>query len=262
MNAIITTGRKMQKSSVELAEEIAVKLKIPFITRDNLSIRELAKLYQVNNVLILKNGALRLISNVEEIFFHPSLSHLRIKSINNGAGDRMIEAMNLQNGMSILDCTLGLGTDAIVESFIAGAEGQVTALEINPLLAEVVSYGLQHFNDESAKIITAMRRIKVINTDYADFLKNSADNSFDVIYFDPMFRHSLERSSNLKPLRSIVDHRPVTVDVIKEAKRVARKRVVIKENAKSAEFKRLGFEEIYGGKYSPIQYGILKILEN
>ena len=77
-----------------------------------------------------------------------------------------------------------------------------------------------------------------------------------------MFRHSLERSSNLKPLRSIVDHRPVTVDVIKEAKRVARKRVVIKENAKSAEFKRLGFEEIYGGKYSPIQYGILKILEN
>ena len=258
-NAIVTTGRKKQKSSIELAKMTAAKLNIPFVDRQNISVDKLAELNNVKYVFVVKKNSLRLLSADKEIFFHPSLAHLRIKNSLNGEGDRLVEAMNLQNGMKVLDCTLGLGADAIVESFAVGVKGSVTALEINPYLAAVVEYGLKNFVEDNDNVVQAMRRINVINADYLEFLKKAADNSFDVVYFDPMFRHSLERSTALNPLRDIADHRAVTLEAIAEARRVAKYRVVLKENAKSLEFERLGFKTICGGRYSPIHYGLIDI---
>ncbi|MBR2179410.1 MAG: class I SAM-dependent methyltransferase [Selenomonadaceae bacterium] len=257
--AIITTGRKNQRSSIELAKAMAVKLNILFVERQNLSISALAQLHNVKYVLIAKKNSLRLVVGDNEVFFHPSLAHLRIKNSLKGEGDRLIETMALKHGMKVLDCTLGLGADAIVESFAVGEEGSVIALEVNPYLAAVVEHGLQNFTDDNDNVVQAMRRIKVINTDYIEFLESAADNSFDVVYFDPMFRHPLERSTALNPLRDIADHRAVTLETIAEARRVARYLVVLKENSKSLEFKRLGFEKICGGKYSPIHYGVIEV---
>ena len=152
-----------------------------------------------------------------------------------------------------------MGADAIVESFAVGEEGSVTALEVNPYLAAVVEYGLQNFIDDNDNVVQAMRRVEVVNTDYMDFLKGAADNSFDIVYFDPMFRHPLERSTALNPLRDIADHSEVTLEAVNEARRVARYRVVLKENAKSLEFERLGFKNFVGGRYSPIKYGVLTV---
>ena len=258
-DAIITTGRKNQEKFVSLAENLSLKLNIPFIERQNLSVYKLAELNNVKYVFVIKNNSLRLVTKNDEIFFHPSLAHLRIKNLLNGEGDRLIEAMRLQRGMNVLDCTLGLGTDSIVESFIVGNEGSVTALEISPYLAAVVEYGLKNFTEDNLNVINAMRRVKVININYLDFLKSAADKSFDVIYFDPMFRHSLERSSSLNSIREVADSRALNFETIQEAKRVAKVRIVLKENAKSAEFVRLGFERICGGKYSPIHYGVIDI---
>ena len=257
--AIITTGRKNQRSSIELAKAMAVKLNILFVERQNLSISALAQLHNVKYVLIAKKNSLRLVIGDNEVFFHPSLAHLRIKNSLKGEGDRLIETMGLKYGMKVLDCTLGLGADAIVESFAVGEEGSVIALEVNPYLAAIVEHGFQNFTDDNDNVVQAMRRIKVINTDYVEFLKSAADNSFDVVYFDPMFRHPLERSTALNPLRDIADHRAVTLETIAEARRVARYLVVLKENSKSLEFKRLGFEKICGGKYSPIHYGVIEV---
>ena len=77
----------------------------------------------------------------------------------------------------------------------------------------------------------ALRRIKVVNADYLDFLKRQPDKSFDSIYFDPMFRYPLTDSKNINPLRSVADHRPLSEEAVAEARRVARHRVVMKENA-------------------------------
>ena len=257
--AIITTGRKNQKSSIELAKSTANKLNIPFVERQNLSISALAQAHDVKYVLVAKKNSLRLVTADSEIFFHPSLAHLRIKNSLKGEGDRLIEAMNLRHGMKVLDCTLGLGADAIVESFAVGEEGSVTALEVNPYLAAVVEHGLQNFIDDNDNVVQAMRRVKVVNADYMDFLRNAEANSFDVVYFDPMFRHPLERSTALNPLRDIADHRAVTLEAVAEARRVAKYRVGLKENARSLEFKRLGFERICGGKYSPVHYGVIEL---
>ena len=259
IEAIITTGRKCQNDSIELAKTFAARLNIPFIERRGLSVNALAEAHKVKYVLVAKQNTLKLETSDNEIFFHPSLAHLRIKNILNGEGDRLIEAMKLQCGMKILDCTLGLGTDAIVESFIVGDGGSVTALEVNPYLAVVVKYGMETFTGDNNNVIQAMRRVNVINVDYMDFLRNATDNSFDVVYFDPMFRHPLERSAALNPLREVADHRAVSYEAVEQAKRVASFRVVLKENARSLEFDRLGFNKITGGKYSPIHYGIIEL---
>ncbi|MBQ1913638.1 MAG: protein-L-IsoD(D-D) O-methyltransferase, partial [Selenomonadaceae bacterium] len=93
-----------------------------------------------------------------------------------------------------------------------------------------------------------------------DFLREQPDKSFDVVYFDPMFRHPLMESENLNPLRAVADHRPVSLEAISEAKRVARHRVVLKENSRSLEFARLGFTKMAGGQYSKIRYGVYETM--
>ena len=259
-NAIITTGRKIQNVSVELAKSVANDLQIEYIERRNLSIEMLAESNNVTNVLIAKKNSLRLITSDDyenEIFFHPSLAHLRIKNLRNGGVDNLVKAMSLQRGMKVLDCTLGLGSDAIVESFVTGDTGQVTAIEVNPYLAAVVAHGLHTFEGEKDDVTQSMRRIKVVNADYFDFLRSAASNSFDVVYFDPMFRHALKRSCSLNSIRSVTDNRAVTLEAVEEAYRVAKYKVVLKENAQSREFDRLGFKNVEGGKYSPVKYGVM-----
>lgn len=168
----------------------------------------------------------------------------------------MVEAMALSRGMSVLDCTLGFGADAIVASFAVGPEGRVTGIESQPLIETVVGYGLAHFKAENWPIQEAMRGIRTVCADAFDYLKEQPDDSVDVVYFDPMFRHPLLESRSLSPLRTVANHEPVSEVMIEEACRVARRRVVFKENARSLEFERLGFTKIMGGRYSKVHYGV------
>ncbi len=257
---IVTTARKPNKTSENLAREIANKLELEFVERKDFSTNALKQIYQTENILIAKNNSLNLLTENGELFFHPSTAHLRIKNLRRGLSDRLIDATKIQLGMKILDCTLGLGSDAIVESFAVGKEGKVIALEKNPVLAELVRHGMKNFSADNQAVIDSMRRVEIITADYFDYLKSAAENSFDVVYFDPMFRHALNESSAIKPLRPVADKDPVSLEAIQEAKRVAKNFVVLKENSRSAEFARLGFEVAEGGKYSSVAFGVIKTL--
>lgn len=257
-NFIVTTIRKPNSSTENLAEEISLKLGGKFIKRDDFSFDTLRKFYGVENILLVKKSSLSVVTSEGELFFHPNTAHLRIKNLRGGESDRLIDALKISSGSTILDCTLGLGSDAIVESFVTGATGKVVALEINPLIAEIVSHGLKNFSEDSTHILDAMRRINVINADYEVFLKNCAADSFDVVYFDPMFRRPIKKSSGLNPIRPLADTRPLTLEIIREAYRVAKFRVVMKEHSGSIEFERLGFKILSGGKYSSIAFGVIE----
>lgn len=258
-NFIVTTIRKPNKATESFAEEISLKLGGQFVRREDSSFDTLKRLHGAENILLVKKNSLSIITSDGELFFHPNTAHLRIKNLRGGEGDRLIDALKISEGSTVLDCTLGLGSDAIVESFIAGAAGKVVALEINPLIAEVVSYGLKNFSDDSPHILQAMRRVEVINADCGKFLKTCADNSFDVVYFDPMFRRPVQKSSGLNPIRPLADNRPLTTETICEACRVAKFRVVMKEHNGSPEFERLGFKVAEGGKYSSVAFGVIDI---
>ncbi len=255
---IVTTIRKPKFETVNLAKITAEKLGLNFVERKDFGIDALMKMYDAENILLAKKNALVIWTSEGILYFHPNTAHLRIKNLRQGEGDRLIEAAQIKAGDKILDCTLGLGSDAIVESFIVGNSGKVTALEINPALAEVVRFGMKNFVDDTPPVIEAMRRVKVVTANYADFLKSAADNSFDVVYFDPMFRHALNKSSGINPIRPVADHRPIDADSVREACRVARRLVVMKENSRSLEFARLGFKIAEGGKHSNISFGVIK----
>ena len=257
MNFIVTTIRKPDAATEILAEEISKRLGGRLVRREDLSFDALKKIHGAENILLVKKNSLSAITAEGELFFHPNAAHLRIKNLRGGEGDRLIDALKISAGSSVLDCTLGLGSDAIVESFIVGASVKVVALEVNLLIAAIVDYGMKNFSEDSPHILSAMRRVEVINADCADFLKTCADKSFDAVYFDPMFRRPVKSSSGLNPIRPLADNRPLTEEIIREACRVAKCRVVMKEHSGSAEFSRLGFKVADGGKYSSVAFGVI-----
>ena len=256
-NFIVTTTRKSDPAMENFAAEISSRLGGRLVARADNSFDALRKIYGAKNILLVKKNSLSVVTGESELFFHPNTAHLRIKNLRGGEGDRLIDALKISAGSTVLDCTLGLGSDAIVESFIAGAAGKVIALEINPLIAEVVRHGLKNFSEDSPHVLEAMRRVEVLNVDCEKFLATCAENSFDVVYFDPMFRRPIQKSSGLSPIRPLADARPLTEEIIREARRVAKFRVVMKEHSGSAEFARLGFKILGGGKYSSVAFGAI-----
>ena len=70
--------------------------------------------------------------------YHPNMAKLRILALEQGKHDILVDALQLKLGDCVLDCTCGLGADAIVASCKVGATGRVRSLEASPLLALLV----------------------------------------------------------------------------------------------------------------------------
>lgn len=259
MNCAVTTIRKHSDSAELLARRCAQILQAPYIERCGMGIEAMKRRYNIDTIVIATQTHPIVSTPVGEYFFHLSMAELRINKILNGDNDHMISAMNLKKNQSVLDCTLGMGTDAIVASFIVGSQGKVVGLESSAIISLITSWGLQHFSnsDVSPEILAALRSISVRRSDALSYLKTMADNSFDIVYFDPMFRHPVANSITLKPLRELANKEPLNKEILAEACRVAAQRVIIKEMNKSAEFNRLGITHVMGGKYSSVQYGVL-----
>lgn len=170
----------------------------------------------------------------------------------------MIGAMSLRAGDSVLDCTMGLGTDAIVASYAAGAAGRVTGLESSAIIAELVKRGLSAYQDDDQDIKLAMRRINVINKNNKEYLASLEAGSYDIVYLDPMFRFPRLMSSAINTARMLANHDPVDCETVELAINVAARRVVMKERRGSAEFDRLGFKHIIGGRHAPVSYGVIE----
>ena len=105
----------------------------------------------------------------------------------------------------------------------------------------------------------AMRRIIVHAADALTYLREQQDDSYDVVYFDPMFRRPLHESAGMNALRVLADMRALTEEAVAEACRVARRRSFMTTRRESAEFARLGFDTLTGGKYSRIAYGVMEL---
>lgn len=254
---IVTTVIDPSAGAVALAYDMAAHFSVPFVERGKQSLPFLQKQYQVELVAVAGQQGPHIVTPGGKFFFHLSMAELRIKNIVNGKPDHMVEAMGLQPGMSVLDCTAGLGTDLLVASFVSGSQGQVRGLEASAAICYLTAHGCQHFISEDAKYTEALRRITLCQADYTDYLSQQPADSVDIVYFDPMFRQPIASSSNLKPLRYLADDRALSNDAVTEAIRVARQRVVIKETRHSREFLRFPLTAIQGGKYSSVHYGII-----
>lgn len=257
-NIIVTTALRNSDILTPKAKEISRLLNIPFIPRKDRGFDEIRQTNALKGIIVVSKNMIYFSYQDRKFFFHPSMSNLRIKQLINGKTDQMIQAMNLKSGDSVLDCTLGLGSDALVASFTSGY-GEITGLEKSPVISLIVSEGMSTYQDSNnPELLKAMRRIKVVCADYNSYLPTLPNDSVDIVYFDPMFRIPLEKSGPIGTMRPLADNSPLTTDALNEALRVCRKKVVIKESARSSEFSRLGINILSGGKHSSIAYGIIE----
>jgi 16S rRNA G966 N2-methylase RsmD len=183
---------------------------------------------------------------------------IRLKRLMNGEEDPYLTATQISRGTTVLDCTLGLGSEAIVASFAVGSQGKVTAIEENPIVGFVVKTGLSTYNSGHSLINEAMQRIHVQIGNHYDRLKKLSDNQFDVVYFDPMFEKSIDESTGIQPLSPFASLSRLTETTIKEAKRVARNRVVLKAHYQSSLFTELGFYQVKR-KTALFHYGYIEL---
>lgn len=148
--------------------------------------------------------------------------------------DPFLDAAGLREGDAVLDCTLGLGADALVASAATGAKGRVVGVEASAPLAAWVAEGLRRLGDEAAA------RIEVRRGDHAAFLAALPEGSFDVVVFDPMFRHARAGPAGFDVVRRLADPRPLAPEALSRARRVARRWVVVKDGAPGWDLARLG----------------------
>jgi hypothetical protein len=256
MDFAITVGKGDSPGLTGKAREWSEELALPFIGRERGTLSEFLARHGLTGALVATANGPELYSAGGRLFFHPGMSALRIGNLRAGAGDRMANAMGLEKGMSVLDCTLGLAADACVASWAVGSEGAVVGVEAVKPVAFVVKEGLGSYQAADKELTAAMRRISVVFSDSLAYLGKASDKSFDVVYFDPMFEHILEKSCNMKPLRPVARACKIGDALLAEAKRVARRKVVIKILGKSGPFSNLSHLFTGDGRYSKLKYAV------
>ena len=259
---VVTTSIKGERMLKDRARGVADRLNVEFVPREGRPIRQISS--DMCDVLVAKLDRLALVTfdglgdPCDELFFHPGMAVLRISRLKDGEVDPMVEAMDLKPGYSVLDCTLGMAADAIVTSWTVGKRGKVVGLEASPILSEVVRYGLSHYRDVDVDVVEAFERIEVVNCNYEDYLLRCCDESYDVVYMDPMFKAPIKSSSSINPIRRWACNKQVDVNAFEEAKRVAGRSLVLKDSLDGNELERLRILSVYGRSSSSVEYGVLR----
>lgn len=251
----VTVGRSENSGLESQAKSWANQFGVKYLQRSSKgSLEFLCQQEQVEALLVATKTGPQIYTSAGTFFFHPSMAVLRLQRLKNNENDHFAAALELKQGMKVLDCTMGLASDAAVASFLVGTNGKVCAVEASPLVHFVVSKGLQDYQAEDADLNDAMRRIETVCSDAAAYLQTLPVDCFDAIYFDPMFKRPVGGSSNMEPLRPVAFEQPLAIETVEAALRVA-PLVVIKERGQKL-LEALGCTEIQGGRYSRIKYGI------
>ncbi len=262
-----TLGYKLSnKKLAGRVDLIRARYEINLVPADDLPMSENRPLLRITK------NQLRIEHQKCNLFFHPSMALLRMITIKRGITDRFLRAAGLAEGDTFLDATMGLASDSLIASWAVGKTGKIISIEGSSIIHLLVSEGLnsleqlkpvrvssQEKEEAWQELAEASSRVQTICADHLAVLKQLPDASVDIIYFDPMFRDTFADSSSIKPLKDLSIPEPLGIETIKEACRVARRRIVLKERNNSGEFARLGFKVINGGKYSSISFGIIDL---
>ncbi len=155
--------------------------------------------------------------------FHLGTAHIRMQALSRGEADPMIRAGEIGSGDQILDTTFGLGRDARVAAMAVGSTGTVDAMESGLALFRLAQIGL-----DAEVLDEGHARIAIRHGDSIDFLSSCADRAYDVVLIDPMFEEPKASDSGFARLRHVADHLPLSRAWVHDARRVARRFVVLK----------------------------------
>lgn len=249
-NIIVTTSVKTTDELIDLAKKHAANLELGFYYRNKKTIKELLKHF--DGVLVIYKNKISYFENDHELFFHLDTTALKLKNNDNEPLTELIPYPS-----TVLDCTMGLASDSILLSYYGN---KVTALEKNKIIHYIVNNGLKNYSANNNKILSAMRSITTYNIDCIKFLKKCEDNSFDFIYFDPMFSHNIKESTNLSGIEALADFNFPTELFLEEARRVAKNKIIVKAHFKDNIFEKYNFKRLIR-KNTKFHYGFIDILK-
>ena len=230
---IITTSLRENETLIARAQELASELGADYQPRRKLSLSQCLERFGPF-YLLYKDRLSFVNSDASELTFHPDTAALRIKAPH----DALVSLLG-KSPKTILDTTMGLASDSLV---MAAAGNQVTALESQDVIFQVVSRGLATYQTDDKQLEKAMRSIQAIKSDSLSFLKSQVDDSFDIVYADPMFSETIKESENLHAIKPLANGSRLTREWLDEAKRVGRERIIIKAHFRDPIFEELGFE--------------------
>ena len=255
--AVMLSRNARGSAAIETAKAMAAQLGVAYVERPHNQVLEAFMAAQgLAAVIVLEKDGPRIHSEHGTFAYHPGMAEIRVQQLLRGAPDHLVRALYLHPGARVLDCTLGLASDAAVAACVAGPTGRVVGLEASLLLHFAVQHGLAHYECKTPLLTAALRRVEAVHAVAAEYLATCAPNSFDVVYFDPMFRHPVQGYKAMEALRPLSLEEPLARSTVELALKVA-PRVVIKERSEYllAEY---GCQEYVGGKYSRIKFGIIR----
>lgn len=255
--AVMLSRNARGSGAVQTAKDMAARLGVGYLDRPhNQVLEEFMAAQALAAVIVLEKDGPRIHSEYGTFAYHPGMAEIRVQQLLRGAPDHLVQALDLRSGARVLDCTLGLASDAAVAACVVGPTGRVVGLEASLLLHFAVQYGLAHYECKTPLLTAALRRVEAVHAVAGEYLAACAADSFDVVYFDPMFRHPVQGSKAMEALRPLALEEPLDRTTVELALKVA-PRVVIKERSEYL-LREYGCQEYVGGKYSRIKFGIIR----
>jgi len=243
--AIVTTAASGDPTE---AREIAEKFGLRAQERANRTLYQLLRDANGAPVLVLARRRADLYEAGRVFRATAGMAFLRVLRAQKGEPDPL--ATWLRAGDEVLDATLGLGGDALVAAQITGA--RLVALERDGLLGAFSQATLRRLPGHGGE---PARRIELRHADHREFLQRQPGNSFDVVLLDPMFRRAGDAGPLFELLRAHADHAPLEAATLREARRVARRGVLVKDAAQGEELQRLGLTSQRTRRSAAIAFG-------
>ncbi|WP_338866233.1 class I SAM-dependent methyltransferase [Myxococcus stipitatus] len=246
----VTTSTKVDDVQIQEARTVAERWGLPFMRRR--AKEGIASwLGTKTEALIVVGGDGVTLWEPEGSFgFAAGMAHLRRMRLRAGEPDTFVKVAELRPGNSVLDCTLGLGQDALVAALAVGPSGKVVGLEKSLALCVVVAEGLRRYErgEDSCAV-------DVLHADAHEYLKTLPSKSFDVVFFDPMFAKPKKAQPAFEVLRRFAEHAPLTPEALEEGRRVARRWVVVKGARYTDDLRKLGLTPEPISRFSDVAWG-------
>lgn len=258
----VTTALRANPTLHQRTAALASELNAPIVPRNHQSVPELfAQHPEAERALLVQTDRLTLADRDGHTFFyHPNMAFLRLGNLLRGFRDLLVDATQLQPGESVLDATLGYASEAVLCAYLVGETGEVHGIEAVPELGIVVREGMKVVETDQVRLNAAMRRVQVVHLgDHLDYLRACPSKRYDVICFDPFFGEELKNSEQFAPIRSFGDHSELLPEAVEEARRVARRRILIKTTRWSKSLEQYGITERISSRSGKVAYGVVEL---
>lgn len=203
--------------------------------------------------LVFERQGVRLELGEQSWRSHPGMGLVRLRRVLKGEPDPLLDAAQITAGERVLDATFGYGHDSLLLAHAVGEGGKVFGLEANPALAALAQAGLRFWTPPAHEI---MRRVEVLQVEHREFLRELPDKSVDLVYFDPMFRTGISAAPGFELLRMLGHPAKLDAETLIQAKRVAKRAVLMKDAAPGRELERLDLSIVGGRRHAKVLFGV------